>query len=49
VADLLLQLELDTGRVAVEHNRRVLRRAEHAETALAPGDELEVVTFVGGG
>jgi sulfur carrier protein len=35
--------------VAVEHNRRVLRRAEHGETALAPGDELEVVTFVGGG
>jgi sulfur carrier protein len=49
VKDLLLQLRLDASRVAVEHNRRVLRRIEHAGTALAPGDELEVVTFVGGG
>ena len=37
------------GRVAVERNGTVLRQAEHAETRLAEGDVLEVVTFVGGG
>jgi thiamine biosynthesis protein ThiS len=49
VADLLRQLSLDTRRVAVEHNRRVGPRAEHATLTLNHGDRLEIVTFVGGG
>jgi sulfur carrier protein len=49
VVDLLRQLALESGRVAVERNRRVVPRAEHASETLADGDELEVVTFVGGG
>jgi len=35
--------------VAVERNRRVVPRAEQARETLADGDDLEVVTFVGGG
>ena len=35
--------------VAVERNRSVVPRAQHATTELADGDQLEVVTFVGGG
>jgi sulfur carrier protein len=35
--------------VAVEVNRRLVRRAEHASTRLAEGDRVEVVTLVGGG
>jgi thiamine biosynthesis protein ThiS len=46
---LLEILELDRGRVAVEHNRRVVPRAEHAALRLNHGDSLEIVTFVGGG
>jgi sulfur carrier protein len=49
VADLLRQLSLDQRRVAVEHNRRVVPRAEHASLRLNHGDRLEIVTFVGGG
>jgi sulfur carrier protein len=49
IADLLRQLALDRARVAVEHNRRVISRADHASVLLNHGDELEVVTFVGGG
>jgi sulfur carrier protein len=49
VADLLRQLDLDSRRVAVERNREIVPRAEHASSALADGDELEIVTFVGGG
>lgn len=49
VADLLRQLGLEPGRVAVERNRSVVPRASHGETRLEPGDALEVVTFVGGG
>ena len=47
--DLLQRLELDRARVAVEHNLRVVPRAEHADLRLNHGDQLEIVTFVGGG
>jgi sulfur carrier protein len=49
VADLLRQLGLDQGRVAVERNRAVVPRSAHAQTRLEAGDALEIVTFVGGG
>jgi thiamine biosynthesis protein ThiS len=49
IADLLRQLSLDQARVAVEHNLRVVPRAEHATRALNHGDHVEIVTFVGGG
>ncbi len=35
--------------VAVEVNRVIVPRRKHAETVLANGDEIEIVTFVGGG
>lgn len=49
VKDLLSSLGLGGKPVAVERNREVVPKARHAETALAAGDKLEVVTFVGGG
>jgi thiamine biosynthesis protein ThiS len=49
VADLIGLLGLKPERLAIEVNRRVIRRAEWASTALAEGDKVEVVHFVGGG
>jgi thiamine biosynthesis protein ThiS len=49
LAQLLEELGLDRARVAVEHNLRVVPRAEHAGLRLNHGDKLEIVTFVGGG
>ena len=49
VAELLRVLALESERVAVERNGRLVPRAQHAATALAEGDRLEVVTLVGGG
>jgi thiamine biosynthesis protein ThiS len=49
VADVLRHLSLDRARVAVEHNLRVVPRAEHGSLRLNHGDRLEIVTFVGGG
>ena len=46
---LLDQLGLGERRVAVERNREIVPRAQHASTVLAAGDRLELVTFVGGG
>ena len=49
ISDLLRLLSLDQARIAVEHNRRVVPRAEHAAALLNHGDAVEIVTFVGGG
>lgn len=49
VRGLIEHLGLTDGPVAVEVNRAVVPRAQHAERRLAPGDEIEVVHFVGGG
>jgi sulfur carrier protein len=49
VGALLTRLELSSQRVAVEKNRELVPRAEHAATPLEDGDKLEIVHFVGGG
>ena len=48
-ADLLRQLGLDPRTVVVELNRKIVRRPELNDTALADGDAVELVHFVGGG
>src|SRR5438067_178658 len=49
LADLLAQLGYDRGRIAVEVNRQIVPRPEHGTRQLAAGDEVEIVTLVGGG
>jgi thiazole synthase len=49
VAQLLERLGFNRRRVAVEVNGAVAPAARHAETPLADGDRVEVVTLVGGG
>ena len=49
VASLLGLLGVKPEHVAVERNRDLVPRARHAEATLAPGDDIEVVTLVGGG
>ncbi len=46
---LLTFLEVDPSRVAVERNREIARKTAWSETTIEPGDQLEVVWFVGGG
>lgn len=49
IAELLDELTLDPRRVAVEVNLELAPRDRHSETTLNDGDQLEVVTLVGGG
>jgi len=49
LATLLEELHLDPNRVAVEYNRKLLRREKWESTLLADGDRIEIVHFVGGG
>jgi thiamine biosynthesis protein ThiS len=49
IALLIEQLQLKTDRIATERNLGLVPKAQYAETKLADGDKLEIVTFVGGG
>jgi thiazole synthase len=49
IADLVRELSLDPVKVAVEHNGAIAPRSELTERAMADGDVLEIVHFVGGG
>lgn len=49
VADLLQRLDLTGRRLAVELNRDIVPRSQHAATVLVEGDQVEVVHAIGGG
>ena len=49
LADLIAQLDFPAQRIAVEHNRTVVRRSHWDSTVLTDGDRVEIVHFVGGG
>lgn len=49
VSALLAELGLEPRHVAVEVNLELVPRAQHAARPLAEGDQLEIVTLVGGG
>ena len=49
VTSLLDSLEIDPRRVAVEHNREIIRRHTFPQVTVSEGDTVEIVNFVGGG
>jgi sulfur carrier protein len=46
---LLVSLDIDPRKVAVELNTVILPKAAYASTSIAAGDMIEIVHFVGGG
>lgn len=49
ISDLIKSLGLNAQRLAVELNKRIVRRAEWDSTTISEGDRVEIVHFVGGG
>ncbi len=49
VAELLNALELEPKKIAVERNLEIVPKSLYGKTALADGDRIEIVQFVGGG
>lgn len=49
ISDLITSLGLKPERLAVELNRRIVRRADWGSTTVSDGDRVEIVHFVGGG
>ena len=48
-AGLLEQLQIHPEGVVVEVNLAIVKRGQLPSTALKPGDQVEIVHFVGGG
>ena len=46
---LVAELDMKPKYIAVERNRELVPRGQHSQCVLQPGDELEIVTLVGGG
>ncbi|MBQ6808714.1 MAG: sulfur carrier protein ThiS [Firmicutes bacterium] len=49
LAEYLAGTDYDPKRIAVERNGEIVPKALYAETLLADGDSIEIVSFVGGG
>lgn len=49
IMTFLEEVGLNPAKVAVERNREIVPKSLYAQTALAEGDRLEIVVFVGGG
>lgn len=49
LADYLAATNYDPKRIAVERNGDIVPKARYGETVLMEGDNVEVVSFVGGG
>ena len=49
LADLVRELSLEGRPIAVELNREIVPKGRYGETRLSDGDQLEIVTLVGGG
>lgn len=46
---LVAALGLDGRKVAIERNLEIVPRSAYGRTALADGDRIEIVHFIGGG
>jgi thiamine biosynthesis protein ThiS len=49
IGELIKSLAMNPERVAVEVNKRIIRRANWDSTTISEGDKVEIVHFVGGG
>jgi len=47
--ELLSELKIESGRVAVEVNLSIVKKADYESYKLKDGDKVEIVNFVGGG
>ena len=49
VSSLLEEIDIVPERVAVELNLKIVKKDKYDQTDIKEGDEIEVVSFVGGG
>ena len=47
--ELLSKLDIESDKVAIEHNREIVPKSTFHGVTVADGDNLEIVHFIGGG
>ncbi len=47
--DLLDRLQIESDRVAIEHNLEIVPKSTFDQVSVTDGDNLEIVHFIGGG
>ncbi len=49
ISQLLDRLKVQSERVAVEVNLKIVHRRQYSQVSLNDGDQIEIIGFVGGG
>lgn len=49
IMELLNELQIGPGQVAVEVNLSIIKKADYSTFRLNDGDKVEILNFVGGG
>ena len=49
LSDCVVHLGLPAERIAIEHNREIIKRNDWGSREVKQGDTIEIVHFVGGG
>ena len=49
LSDLLIELSMTPGSLVVEVNRRIIAKEDYGKIVIQPGDQIEIIHFVGGG
>lgn len=49
LAAYLAKMSYDSKKIAVERNGEIVPKAQYSKTVLQDGDQIEIVSFVGGG
>lgn len=49
LSDMLAQHSVNLKQVAIEHNRVIIPRTQLGSVQLQSGDQVEIVSFIGGG
>jgi len=49
IAEYIATTNYDPRRIAIERNGDIVFKSQYSETILEDGDNLEIVSFVGGG
>ena len=49
ISELLKQLNISAERIAIEINLTVIDRADYHVSVLHEGDQIEIISFIGGG
>ena len=49
LTSLLTRLNLMSQRIAIERNAQIVPKSQYEQTVLESGDQIEVITAIGGG